>query len=159
MASVSVWEPVTNTTHPMIAAVAIISLAAMEKPARWRWWLACFSTLIAVIVASKLLTSRMRPDQTTRDSFPSGHAAVAAFVAAAAFVRLAERSAGGPTWMESAVAATVVAWAVVAGAARIEARRHHIGDVVVGWAIGGCAGAVAAVYGRSAPVRRIAEGS
>lgn len=77
----------------------------------------------------KLATHRMRPDQSNRHSFPSGHAAVT-FAGATVF----ERHVG---WRKSLLAYTVASYVA---ASRLHDNRHYLSDVVFGAAVGSIAG-------------------
>ena len=70
-----------------------------------------------------------RPDGSGRDSFPSGHTSVS-FAAAASLEKRYGWQAGIPAF---AVASFV-------GLARVEAKKHYVGDVLAGAAIGSAAG-------------------
>jgi membrane-associated phospholipid phosphatase len=119
-----------NATHPVVVVVALVVLTALDG---WSWRLpAAALALGAVVVAAKVATARLRPDRSSHDSFPSGHAAFAAFVAAAVFAR----GARSKTTLAAVAAAVAIAWAVAAGEARVAANRHHRADVLVGWALG-----------------------
>ncbi|ODU19546.1 MAG: phosphatase PAP2 family protein [Sphingomonas sp. SCN 67-18] len=85
------------------------------------------SMLVAggAVYGLKRLFPEERPDQSDRQSFPSGHTAVS-FAAAASLENRYGWKAGLPAF---AVASFV-------GLARVEARKHHWYDVVAGAAIG-----------------------
>ena len=70
-----------------------------------------------------------RPDGSNRESFPSGHASVS-FAAAASLEKRYGWQIGVPAF---AVASFV-------GVARVEAKKHFVGDVLAGAAIGSAAG-------------------
>ena len=79
--------------------------------------------------AIKYSVKRMRPDGTTRNSFPSGHTSVS-FASATVLQREFGWKVGVPAY---AVASYI-------GLARIEGKRHYLSDVVFGAAIGIVAG-------------------
>lgn len=79
--------------------------------------------------AVKYSVRRMRPDGSTRNSFPSGHTSVS-FASATVLQREFGWKVGIPAY---AVASYV-------GLARIEGKRHYLSDVVFGAAIGIVAG-------------------
>jgi len=76
-------------------------------------------TLILAVDALKRGTAKMRPDQSDRRSFPSGHSAGAWFLAAVGH------------WNP-----LVVMWSAAVSASRVVMRRHDAVDVTVGAAIG-----------------------
>jgi PAP2 superfamily protein len=77
----------------------------------------------------KLSTRRMRPDQSNRQSFPSGHAAIT-FAGATVL----ERHVG---WRRSLLAYTVASYVA---ASRLHDNRHYLSDVIFGAAVGSIAG-------------------
>lgn len=88
-------------------------------------------TLVTAIGVSEILKhtiSSTRPDRSDKQSFPSGHTAVA--FAAAAFIdsRWPERTQGYRPWLFSAAAIT--------GLARVKADKHRWLDVIAGGGIG-----------------------
>lgn len=96
----------------------------------------------AVVVPTKRLVGRLRPDRSDRHSFPSGHCANAF---AAATVLAHRRGPVGKTlWY--LLAATVPA-------ARIHAGKHYLSDGVAGAAVGLAAGRAVTRPGRSGPSR------
>jgi membrane-associated phospholipid phosphatase len=83
----------------------------------------------ATTQAIKVSVRRMRPDGTTRNSFPSGHTSVS-FASATVLSREFGWKVGLPAY---AVASYI-------GLSRIEHRRHYLSDVLFGAAIGVMAG-------------------
>ena len=79
--------------------------------------------------AVKYSVKRMRPDGSTRNSFPSGHTSVS-FASATVLQREFGWKVGIPAY---AVASYI-------GYSRIEHKRHYLSDVVFGAAIGIVAG-------------------
>jgi len=77
----------------------------------------------------KFSTNRMRPDQSNRRSFPSGHAAVT-FAGATVL----ERHIG---WRRSLLGYTVASYVA---ASRLHDNRHYLSDVIFGAAVGSIAG-------------------
>ena len=82
----------------------------------------------------KDLTGRERPDGSNDQSFPSGHASKASSrtnmaIRNLADINLADWQRSGATWALHAVAAGT-------GLARVEAAKHHLSDVMVGYAVG-----------------------
>ena len=84
-------------------------------------FLAILGAMMAVVVALKAFSRELRPDGSDTMSFPSGHAALACFLAAAVQPHLATLA-----W----------AWAAAVCASRVLLRRHRVKDVAVGAAIG-----------------------
>lgn len=80
------------------------------------------ATMMACVCLVKHATRQARPDKSDRHSFPSGHAALAAFVAQA----LTAEDVVLWAW----------AWAILAGCMRVMLRRHHAHDVGIGWIMG-----------------------
>jgi membrane-associated phospholipid phosphatase len=83
----------------------------------------------ATTQAIKFSVKRTRPDGTTRNSFPSGHASVS-FASATVLGREFGWKVGVPAY---AVASYI-------GLSRIEHKRHYLSDVLFGAAIGMMAG-------------------
>ena len=77
----------------------------------------------------KYATHRERPDRSSHDSFPSGHAAQT-FASAMALGRHLGRSAAVPAF----AAATFVSFS------RVNQRRHHLSDVAFGAGLGAAVG-------------------
>jgi membrane-associated phospholipid phosphatase len=77
----------------------------------------------------KFATQRMRPDQSNRLSFPSGHAAVT-FASATVL----ERHLG---WRKSLLGYALASYVA---ASRLHDNRHYLSDVVMGAAVGSVAG-------------------
>lgn len=81
-------------------------------------------TAVALTELLKRITRQKRPDETTRDSFPSGHA-TAAFAVAAMQARYHRDQA--PFWYLGAAAISE---------SRVRLRRHHRYDTIAGAIIG-----------------------
>jgi hypothetical protein len=93
-----------------------------------------------VTMALKRATDRMRPDESNRESFPSGHASGASVYAALAaknleVLPLSEPAGTAVTWGIAALSAGT-AWA------RVEGGRHYPSDVLAGMALGNFIGAL-----------------
>lgn len=83
-----------------------------------------FTTTMAVVYGTKYLTDQYRPDDSTGDSYPSGHTASA--FSGAAFIN---HRYGWEYGLPSFAAAAFV------GYSRIQANRHYLDDVVAGASI------------------------
>lgn len=126
-------------------------------------WAASALALFLAVAATKALSARERPDRSSRDSFPSGHAAAAAFLAASvafspvfATHRPSDR---GPSTTAVVVAIVLAAWAAAVCWSRVALRRHHWTDVAAG-AAGGLAFSLMAVApAAEAAFRRTLESS
>ncbi len=98
-------------------AVGIVTLVAQDR----------------VVEGIKDVIERERPGGGDR-SFPSGHASLASSAAT-----LTQRNLdyiGMPAWARTGASASVRALAIGTGWARVEAGKHHVGDVLAGYAIG-----------------------
>ncbi len=82
----------------------------------------------------KGLISRERPDNSNNRSMPSGHASKAASRTAMAMRNLDYIDM--PNWSRQVAIWSLHGVAVGTGLARVEARKHHLSDVLVGYAIG-----------------------
>lgn len=77
--------------------------------------------LLALVALAKAATQKVRPDRSDPFSFPSGHTAAAAFLAAAY---------GGTMGILLGV------WAIGVGISRMHRRRHDLADVAAGALLG-----------------------
>jgi hypothetical protein len=84
----------------------------------------------------KFATNRERPDQSNRQSFPSGHAAIT-FAGATVL----ERHLG---WKKSALAYVIAGYVA---SSRLHDNRHYLSDVVFGSAVGTLAGRTVTQHG------------
>ena len=82
----------------------------------------------------KEITGRERPDETNDYSMPSGHASKAASRTAMAIRNLDYIDM--PGWSRDVASWSLRGVAVGTGLARVEAERHYLSDVIVGYAIG-----------------------
>lgn len=82
----------------------------------------------------KDLTKRERPDGSNDQSMPSGHASKAASRTALAINNLDYIEM--PGWSRSLAAWSLRGVAIGSGLARVEAEKHHLSDVLVGYAMG-----------------------
>ncbi|MEZ5708049.1 MAG: phosphatase PAP2 family protein [Blastomonas sp.] len=117
-----------------VARTALVA-AAIGIPAVQDDWDGALQGGGSVLAASLVTTGmketfpRLRPDGSDDKSFPSGHTSVS-FAAAASLHNRYGWEVGIPAQL---VAAFV-------GLSRVEAKRHHVSDVLVGAAIGEAAG-------------------
>ena len=98
--------------------------------------------MLVIVFALKVASNRTRPDGTARDSFPSGHAAVSAYVAI--FASYAILSTAASSFHQYIIALLLVVWALGVAWSRVRMRRHFVTDVVVGSTVGAAAAAAAA---------------
>ena len=82
----------------------------------------------------KDLTNRERPDGSNRRSFPSGHSSKASSRAALTIHNL--QHSGLPQWSKQLSVVGMHTLAVGTGLARVEAEKHHLSDVIFGYAAG-----------------------
>lgn len=87
-----------------------------------------------IITGLKEITNRERPDGSNKKSMPSGHASQASSRTAMAQVNL--RYMDMPNWSRQVANWSLHGVAVGTGLARVEAGKHHLSDVMVGYAIG-----------------------
>ena len=145
-----VWDAI-NAVFPLAVVLWTAALCTTLYEALAALLLAGLAAVVAVVGVLKVAVGRGRPDRSDARSFPSGHAAVAAFLAVATGAALILGHPSGtikktddspPGWRVGptllSIAAAVAATA--AGGARVGASRHHASDVVVGWAIGAAGG-------------------
>ena len=88
----------------------------------------------AVSYGLKEVVGRERPDGSNDRSMPSGHASKAASRTNMARRNLAYIDM--PGWSRQSLNVSLHAVAIGAGLARVEARKHHLADVLVGYALG-----------------------
>ena len=88
----------------------------------------------AVTTGLKEVTSRDRPDGSNDKSFPSGHAAKASSRTAMAIGNLDYIDM--PGWGRTAATWSLHGVAAATGLARVEAQKHHLSDVLAGYALG-----------------------
>jgi hypothetical protein len=88
----------------------------------------------AVTGGMKSITARERPDHRDKRSFPSGHASYSSTAATLAVANLNYMPM--PGWARTGM--TIGLYSVAGGTAwaRVEAQRHHVTDVLVGYALG-----------------------
>ena len=84
---------------------------------------------MALTYSLKAITSRTRPDDSSSDSFPSGHTSLS-FAGATWLARCIEERGGGHWGYLAYVPATYV------GISRMEADRHYLSDVAFGALLG-----------------------
>ena len=100
-----------------------------ERLDSWQTFSEAYLLTIAGTGAIKLVTHRLRPDGSSHDSFPSGHASASACTAAHLGSRYGHR-AGIPS----------TALALVTSLSRIHHDRHWFSDVLAGALLGGLVG-------------------
>jgi len=89
---------------------------------------------LGVVELLKKGADRSRPDNTDRESFPSGHAAGVSY-----FLTLSSRHVDTYGWSEGTVTASRISLGTIAAAtawARVEAYQHYPSDVLAGIALG-----------------------
>ena len=82
----------------------------------------------------KELSSRERPDKSNDNSMPSGHVSKAA--SRTTMARYNIQYIDMPEWSRQLVGVSLHGVAIGTGLARVEARKHHLSDVFVGYALG-----------------------
>jgi membrane-associated phospholipid phosphatase len=112
-----------NVTFPFVAIALAIAIAVIYRSV---WFIVMLGVMLGVVVLLKVITRRVRPDLSDTASFPSGHAAIAVYLA------------GSVAFHPAACV-----WAAAVGGARIAERRHFVSDVLAGSI--GALGAVAAL--------------
>jgi membrane-associated phospholipid phosphatase len=124
-----VATPSGTEAHPWISAKA--KGLAVEATA--------VGATAALVETTKHAAGRLRPDGSDTRSFPSGHAALTSVQSTLAGrnLRSVPIGAGARTFLASGCAAL----AAGAGWARVEGRRHHPSDVLIGHALGHFLGA------------------
>jgi membrane-associated phospholipid phosphatase len=93
-----------------------------------------FKATDAATGALKGATDRLRPDESNRRSFPSGHASQAF-----SSLRLANRNLDAmhiPPWARTSLKTGNYLMASACAWARVEARKHHPSDVLAGACLG-----------------------
>ena len=113
--------------YPALASTFLIG-KAMDRPGIARTAAQMTQALLLtdiLVVPLKVATGRTRPDGSNDWSFPSGHVA-GAFALATVLQHNYGLKVGVPAY----------AFASLMGAARVDARRHFVSDVIVGAAIG-----------------------
>ena len=129
LASPHGWSQASSIARTIVVASAL-GLPVLEDD--WNGALQAGESVGAAFLVSEGLKQafpEMRPDQSDRQSFPSGHTATA-FAAAASLQNRYGWEVGVPAQL---VAAFV-------GAARVQGRKHHWHDVAAGAVIGEAAG-------------------
>ena len=137
--------------YPVAAGMTLVDLAAAASESKF---LACAAGLAATVAVLKFTTGRQRPDGTSFDSFPSGHSAIAFFLAASfCYSMYSFRGAVAPPVRVLLVtaAAVAVAWALAVAWSRVALQRHHVSDVIVGGAMGVAFAAFVTVTGPTRP--------
>lgn len=133
-------EKASDTLRDLSVAAFMVSALAVPDESAFDRLATVGAGATAVLASSafseelKGLTRRRRPDGDGLTSFPSGHATIASSAAtlAARNLQHIEMSPG----VRTGAAAGLEAVAIGTGWARVEARRHHVVDVLAGNAIG-----------------------
>lgn len=119
---------VKTSTDAILVALPVATLAGVLITKDWeglKQGVFAGATTAATTYLLKAVVHEQRPDRSTWDSFPSGHAA--ATFATAGFL---QRRYGWKFGVPAYVLSTYVAWG------RCFARRHNVWDVIAGAAIG-----------------------
>lgn len=113
------------------APLTLVGLATLEtmvhayshtqKVQRLEYVVTTYGTVGVLIQSLKIVTRRMRPDRTTRNSFPSGHTSVAFSTAEIT------RQLYGNWWGSAAYGL-----ATITAIQRVQSNRHWLGDVASG---------------------------
>ncbi len=104
-------------------------MSRRERLDNWQSFSEAYAANMAATAALKLATRRLRPDDSSRDSFPSGHTSSSACVAAHLHQRY-----GAAAGLPAAAAA------LITGASRMQHERHWLSDVLAGALLGGLIG-------------------
>ncbi|HNY90666.1 MAG TPA: phosphatase PAP2 family protein [bacterium] len=104
-------------------------MSRRERLDSWQSFSEAYAANMAATGFLKLATHRLRPDGSSRDSFPSGHASASACVAAHL-----QRRYGAAAGLPAAAAA------LITGASRLQHERHWLSDVLAGALLGGLIG-------------------
>ena len=96
---------------------------------------AIIMTDFLLVSGIKMSTSRIRPDESDRLSFPSGHSSISSGMSRTIFNNVKNSSLDGTPqgrWLQqgSFAASSAVAWG------RVEAKKHHVSDILLGNAFG-----------------------
>lgn len=133
------WRAIDASFYPGVIAL-LTAVALLSDVYRAILW---FAALTVVVAATKWITQVRRPDGSDNFSFPSGHAATSAFVAAALSLILLlktreqkDKRSARRFVLRLAVAVVSVAWAVAIAASRVALKRHRLLDVLVGAPLG-----------------------
>lgn len=104
--------------------VGLLAVYIFRYPAMAMVKVLSFAAMIGTVFVIKHVTRVERPDRSDRLSFPSGHAAVAMFIAALYSVGI------------DGTSLVIFAWACAVCASRVALKRHRVIDVLVGGCIG-----------------------
>lgn len=123
------WDNASNVgRHALVAAVFVVPLVERDGKG-FKEAVFTLGSAQAVTSGLKAVIHEDRPDHSDDNSFPSGHTSIS-FASAATL----EKRYGWQIGIPAHVVAAFV------GLARVEARKHHVHDVIVGAAIGEAAG-------------------
>ena len=127
------WDNASTAMAAGLPALAGLATLAQHDTEGTRQWVLATGATLAATELLKQTVRATRPDGSDQKSFPSGHTSVA--FSAATFM---DRRYG-EQWRSRYGAWTVPALygvAALTGVARVEANRHHWGDVLAGAALG-----------------------
>ena len=118
----------------LLSALAAPSENLLDKAGGLTVDLVALSLERGVTDVVKNTASRRRPDDSNDRSFTSGHAGGAS--AAATLARRNLDYLAMPRWLDGSLRVGLHGVALGTGWARVEARKHHVTDVLAGYAVG-----------------------
>lgn len=127
------WDTASTVMAAGLPALAGLATLAQNDPQGTRQLVLSTGATLAATELLKHTVHSTRPDGSDNKSFPSGHTAVA--FSAAAFMDRRYGEQWGQRYGQWAVPA-LYGVAALTGVARVEANKHHWGDVLAGAAIG-----------------------
>lgn len=122
------------TAAYVLTALAAPSPGLPEKAGGLAVGFATLSLTHGATEGIKRSTGRTRPDRTDDRSFPSGHTSTASSAATLARRNLAYLDLA--PWLDRGLRAGLHGIAAGTGWARVEAEKHHVSDVLAGYALG-----------------------
>lgn len=133
-------EDVSSTLRDVATGAYLITALVAPSPTladKSKGLMVGASTMVLDGIVSrglKDLTKRERPNQRNDRSMPSGHASIAASRTTMAMRNL--ESINMPRWTRQMTAWSLRGVALGSGFARVEANKHYLSDVLVGYALG-----------------------
>lgn len=118
----------------LITALAAPSPSPVDRLSGLAVGASALAAARAITSTAKSVSDRRRPDGGDRRSFPSGHAASASVAAALARGNLDHVGLARP--LDRGLRLTLHGVAAATAWARVEAEKHHVTDVLVGYALG-----------------------